>query len=143
MSLTRRNQLAALTYDPFAWTRQLFDVLPNHRASEDFVPRFDIKETPEAFVLQADVPGIKQEDLDITVHGGIVSVKGARTSEEKKESESWHVTERYFGSFERRFTLPDTADSEKVEASLKDGVLRLSIGKKSQAQPRKVQFKPA
>lgn len=146
MSLTRnfgRNQLAALTYDPFAWTRQLFEAVPAARGSEDFVPRFDIKETPDSFVLHADVPGIKQEDLDITVHGGVVTVKGSRSTAEKKDTESWHISERYFGSFERRFSLPETADSEKVEASLDSGVLTVSIGKKTQAQPRKVPFKQA
>ena len=136
-----RNPLAQLTYDPFSWTRQLFDAVPAGRNQEDFVPRFDIKETQDSFVLAADVPGIKQDDLDVTVHGGIVTIKGSRTAEEKKDTESWHMTERYYGSFERRFSLPETADSDKVEAKLNAGVLTVTIGKKTQAKPRKVEFK--
>jgi HSP20 family protein len=104
------------------------------------VPSFEVKETADAFVVKADLPGVKEADVDVSVHQGVLSISGHRQSEERKDGESYSLLERQFGSFSRSFSLPDTADGDKIEATLEHGVLTLRIAKKEQAQPRKILF---
>lgn len=130
--------------DPFALARDLFawDMFgDNHRSQSSFAPRFEVKETADAFVIRADVPGVRDADLDISLHEGVLSITGSRAGEEKKEGEAYYVYERQFGSFSRSFALPEVADAEKVKADLTDGVLTVSIGKKEAAKPRKIDLK--
>ena len=92
----------------------------------------------EAFYLEAELPGVAESDVDITVHKGVLTIKG-----EKKEAEGRQYlhTSRTFGRFEKAISLPEQVDSEKVDASLTDGILRLVMPKVPQAQPRKVSLK--
>jgi len=129
--------------DPFALARDLFawDPFQLGRQAATFAPAFEVKETNEAFVLRADLPGVKDEDLNISIHNGVLSVSGARHAEERKEQDSFFIYERQYGSFSRSFALPDTADAEKISANLDKGVLTLAIGKKVEAKPRKIELK--
>ena len=106
-----------------------------------FLPTFEVKETAEALVVRADLPGVKEEDLDISLHNSVLSISGTRQAEERKDGESYYLYERQYGSFSRSFALPDTADAEKIEANLTGGVLTLTIGKKVEAKPRKIGLK--
>jgi HSP20 family protein len=104
---------------------------------------FDVKETPEAFVFYADVPGLKEKDLDIQVSGNRLTIRGKRETELKEEiGHTYYACERSFGSFARSFTLPDSADIEKCSADLKDGVLTLTVAKKASERPRNIAIKP-
>jgi HSP20 family protein len=94
----------------------------------DYRPRFLVSERPDGFVLSADVPGVKEADLDITLAAGRLTVAGKREG---------------FGEFKRAFTLPDTVDGEQVSADLKDGVLTLVVPKKAAVQPRRIAVKAA
>jgi HSP20 family protein len=125
--------------DPFSIARELlaWDPFSGQPASA-FSPAFEVKETTEAFVLKADLPGVSEADLDIAVHNQILSVSGSRQSEERKEDESYSLYERQFGSFSRSFQLPEMADGEKIAAKLENGVLTLTIGKRAEAKPRKI-----
>jgi HSP20 family protein len=129
--------------DAYSIARQLLDWDPffTARPASAFAPAFEVKETTDAFVLRADVPGVDEKDLDIGIHAGVLTVAGARSSEERKDGESFAVYERQFGSFSRSFALPDVADAERVEAKLENGVLTLTIGKKAEAKPRKIAIK--
>lgn len=130
--------------DPFSFARELLSWDPFNygtRAVQTFAPTFEVKETAEQFVVRADLPGVAEKDLDISVHNGVLSISGHRAAEERKEGESYYVYERQYGSFSRSFGLPDTADPEKVDAKLDNGVLQLTIGKKVQAKPRKIELK--
>jgi HSP20 family molecular chaperone IbpA len=98
----------------------------------------EVKETTDAFVLKADLPGVSESELEIAVHNNILSVSGRRQSEERKEDETYSLYERQFGSFSRSFQLPELADGEKIAAKLEHGVLTLTIGKKAEAKPRKI-----
>ena len=127
--------------DPFQVARDLLSWDPFFGATRQvsaFVPAFEVKETNDAFILKADIPGVSENDLDIAVHSNILTVSGSRQSEERKEGESFALYERQYGSFSRSFSLPDTADGERVEAKLDSGVLTLSIFKKAEAKPRKI-----
>ena len=141
--ITRRDNDRALR-DPFSFARELLSWDPftyGSRAGQTFTPQFEVKETADQFVVRADLPGIAEKDLDISVHNGVLSVSGQRSAEQRKEGESYYVFERQYGSFSRSFALPDTADPEKVDARLDNGVLNLTIGKKVEAKPRKIEPK--
>ena len=136
---TRRdNSPSFYGRDPFALARELFAWDPYSRPASSFAPSFEVKETGEAFVLRADLPGIKEADLDVSFHNGVLSVSGTRSAEERKEGESFYVYERQYGAFSRSFSLPDSADGDKVEAKLEDGVLTLTVGKRIEAKPRRI-----
>jgi HSP20 family protein len=135
------NPTRYLSRDPLAMARELLSWDPFvHRASA-FQPTFEVKETADAFVVRADLPGVKDADLDISVHNGVLSISGTRQAEERKEGESYYLYERQYGSFSRSFSLPEAADGERIDANLDAGVLTLSIGKKVEAKPRKIALK--
>ena len=101
-------------------------------------PAVDIKEEDDAYVLQADLPGVKPEEIDVRMENGVLTITGKRSSETKEERKNYSRIERVTGSFYRRFTLPDTADSEKISANSKDGVLEVRIPKQDKVQPRRI-----
>ena len=129
--------------DPFAVARELLSWDPFFvgRPASAFAPAFEVKETTDAFILKADLPGVAEADLDISVHSNVLTVSGSRQSEERKEGETFALYERQFGSFSRSFSLPDMADGERIDAKLEHGVLTLSIAKKAEAKPRKIAVK--
>jgi HSP20 family protein len=130
--------------DPFQFARDLLSWDPffaGTRQASAFVPAFEVKETSEAFVLKGDLPGVAESELDIAVHSNVLTVSGSRQSEERKDGESFALYERQYGSFSRSFSLPDTADGDRVEAKLDAGVLTLTIWKRAEAKPRKIALK--
>ena len=126
--------------DPFAMARDLlsWDPFFTARPATAFAPAFEVKETTEAFVVKADLPGVVESDLDIAVHNNVLTVAGSRASEERKDGEAYALYERQFGSFSRSFSLPEIANGDKIEAKLDAGVLTLTIAKKEAAKPRKI-----
>lgn len=103
-----------------------------------WAPAVDIKEESGRYLLRADVPGVDPNDIEITMENGVLTIKGERKHEQKEEREGYKRVERVYGTFYRRFTLPDTADADKVSASSKNGVLEVSIPKQEKVQPRKI-----
>lgn len=99
-------------------------------------PAIDIQEGKNQFVVIADLPGVNKEDITISMENNIIIVKGSRANPTAEEQYNYFRVERPRGEFCRRFTLPDIADSEKIEATLKNGILRLVIPKKDIAQPK-------
>jgi HSP20 family protein len=107
-----------------------------------FVPTFEVKETKDAYVFKADLPGIREKDLEISLTGNRLTVSGKREEERRDEEERYFVYERSYGSFSRSFTLPEGVDPEGVQAELKEGVLTLDIPKKPEVKARKIELKP-
>jgi HSP20 family protein len=107
-------------------------------ATSDWVPAVDIKEEPNDFVIVADIPGVDPKDIEVHMESGTLTIKGQKESEKKEEREGYKRVERSFGSFYRRFGLPDTADPEKISAASRNGVLEVRIGKHEKQQPRKI-----
>lgn len=134
---------ARYTRDPFQMARELlsWDPFFGGRQASAFVPAFEVKETNEAFIVKADIPGVVEGDLDIAVHNSVLTIAGTRNAEERKEGETFALYERQYGSFSRSFSLPDSADGERVEAKLDSGVLTLTIYKRAEAKPRKIALK--
>ncbi len=142
MSLALRTN--GTTRTPYSLARELLGWDPfftTTRPVSAFSPTFEVKETAEAFVIKADVPGVSEKDLDVAIDNGVLTVTGSRQAEDRKEGESYSLYERQYGSFSRSFSLPDIADGERVEAKLDSGVLTLTIGKKAEAKPRKISIK--
>lgn len=122
-----------LRWDPY---RELDTVFaPTERA---FAPTFDVKETKDAYVFRADLPGVKDSDLEISLTGNRLTVSGRREQERHEQGDTFYASERSYGSFTRSFTLPEGVDGDNVSADLKSGVLTLSVPKKPEVQPRKV-----
>lgn len=105
----------------------------------DWAPAVDIKETPEAFLIEAELPGLNKDDVKVTVHDGVLSVQGERRKVDETSDEKQHRVERLYGSFLRRFTLPDNVDESSIQARFNDGVLSLSLKKVEPAQPRAIE----
>jgi HSP20 family protein len=107
-------------------------------SSASFVPAVDVYEDPEKLVLKLEIPGVKQDDLDIRMENQTLVIKGERKFEANERAENFHRIERRFGSFVRSFTLPQTVDPESVTASMDAGVLTISLAKKAEAQPKQI-----
>ena len=107
-------------------------------SSASFVPAVDVYEDPEKLVLKLEIPGVKQEDLDIRLENQTLVIRGERKFEASEKAENFHRIERRFGSFVRTFTLPQTVDTEGVTASTENGVLTISLVKKAEAQPKQI-----
>jgi HSP20 family protein len=99
----------------------------------------DIRETSENLVVEAELPGFKKDDIDVSVEQGVLTISAHR-EEEKQEGEQ-HLHERSYHRVQRRFTLPTTVDAEKVDAHLDNGVLTLTMPKKEEVRPRKIEVK--
>ena len=108
-------------------------------ATAQWVPRVDLKEESGRFVTYADLPGIDPKDIEVQMDKGILSIKGERSSESTTETERFSRVERRYGSFHRRFALPDSADPEGITASGRNGVLEIVIPKRPETTPRRIQ----
>lgn len=132
--------LRQMMMDPFRWLQ--IPALPELPAEAGWNPDFEVRETDDAFVFKADMPGIPAEDVDISLDGNELRISGKREHEREHDEGRYHTYERAYGDFTRTFLLPDTADVDKVRSDLKDGVLSLVVPKKSGAaqQRRKIQI---
>lgn len=113
-------------------------VRPVNGRAQNFVPALDLSETKDGFLVEAAVPGLKPEDLEITVENNILSIKGETRQESEDKQRNYHRTERRFGSFQRTIGLPKTVKADAIKASLEHGVLKLEIPKAEEVKPRKI-----
>jgi HSP20 family protein len=104
----------------------------------EFTPRFDVKDTKDAYVIKADLPGVKEEDVEVSLNGSLLTISGKREEEHREEGDSYYAMERSSGSFARSFTMPQGIDGNDVSAELKNGVLSVRIPKKPEAQPKRI-----
>jgi len=104
----------------------------------EFTPAVDVVEHEDKFIVKADLPGMKKEDLDITFVEGRLTLKGEKKQETEIKEENYHRIERYSGSFRRTIELPSSVDHEKVSASYRDGVLEITIPKKEEVKPKQI-----
>lgn len=116
--------------------RSFAGLRPGGRA--EFSPAVDVHEDKESIVVRAELPGVKREEIDVSVDGNVLTLKGERKFEKEEEGKRYHRVERAYGSFVRFFQLPTTVDSEKIEAKLADGILTLRIPKKDLVKARKI-----
>jgi HSP20 family protein len=121
-------------WDPFAEIEPMLG-----RGPAVFMPDVEVRETESAFVFKADLPGVRDEDVDIAISGNRITLSGKREAEERREDERYYAYERSYGSFSRTFTLPEgMVDMDKADAELKDGVLTVQVPKKEATQSRRI-----
>ena len=134
------RQLSSLRDELDEWFENPF--LSLGEATQPFrsgwMPALDVYEDKDNFVLKAEMPGMRKEDIDISLHEGVVTISGERKEEEKKEESDVYRSERFFGRFQRSFTLPTPVNAEKVAASYKDGILTLTLPKAEEAKPKEI-----
>lgn len=107
-------------------------------ATAQWAPSVDIQEKKDKFIISADIPGVEPKDVEVKMENGMLTIQGERKTESRKEEKDYRRVECSYGSFYRRFALPDTADADRIEARAKNGVLEISIGKREAAQPRSI-----
>lgn len=107
-------------------------------ATAQWAPSVDIQEKDDQFIINADIPGVKPEEVEVKMENGALTIQGERKLEQRKEENGYRRVECSYGSFYRRFTLPDTADANKVQAKARNGVLEITIGKREAAKPKAI-----
>lgn len=137
MSLIKRDQTR--TWDPFKeleeMSSRLNRVFARPMATDDtlkgfdFAPAINVSETPTAYMIKAELPGVKKEDIKVTLERGVLTVSGERKTEQEHKDEKIHRVESSYGSFMRRMSLPEDASAEGIEANHRDGVLSVKIAK--------------
>jgi len=133
-------------WDPFAEMNRLQDQLLGRRgetAAPAFRPAVDIREEEKAFVVYAELPGVKAEDVHVDVEKGVLTVRGERTRRVEGEEAGWRRVERAYGSFTRSFSLPETVDPDAIEARLQDGVLEVRIPKREAPAAKRIEIHAA
>ena len=110
-------------------------------APADWAPAVDISEDDKEFLIKAELPGLKREDVKVTVEDGVLCISGERKTEKEEKNKKFHRVERSYGSFFRSFTLPEGADATKVNAEFTDGVLNVRLAKTPKAQPKTIEVK--
>jgi HSP20 family protein len=128
-----RAMRTLLGWDPFG---EIESFLPlNDRG---YIPDIELRESKDAYIFKADLPGVDEKDVEVSVMGNHITISGRRMDEETKEDDRYHAYERSFGSFSRSFGLPQGADVDNVKADLKSGVLCVTVPKKPEVQPKRI-----
>ncbi len=139
--------MAIIHYEPWGLLNQLQKELERSRETQgnegsastaEWAPAVDIKEEADKFVLYADIPGVKTEDIEVNMEAGVITLKGEKETEAKTEKEGYKRVERTSGSFYRRFSLPDSANSDAISAKCKYGVLEITIPKREAVKPKRI-----
>jgi HSP20 family protein len=130
----------------FPSLRRMFDVEPMWRSSFNFsVPAIDLSEDEKAYKISAELPGIDAKDIDVSVTGDMIVLKGEKRQEKEQKDKNYHFSERTYGSFQRAFELPSSVDRNKVAADFSKGVLTITLPKTAEAQRpvKKIEVKSA
>lgn len=146
--------MSIIRYDPFRDLRTLQEEVNRlftgnlARAFDDegiargaWNPNVDIYENKDQIVLEAELPGMKREDFDLSVENNVITLRGERKFEKKDESDNYHRVERAYGSFLRSFTLPNTVTAEGATAEYNNGVLRVVLPKREETKARRIEIK--
>lgn len=110
-------------------------------AFADFMPPVDIQETDNEFIVKADLPEVKKEEVKVHLENGVLAIEGERHQEKEEKGKRFHKVERDYGKFVRRFAMPTEIDPEKVRAEFKDGVLNVVLPKAASAKPKMIDVK--
>ncbi len=126
----------------------LFNLTPPRRGDgqesitvSEWAPLVDIIEDDKEYLIKAELPELRKEDVKVTVENGVLTLWGERRLEKEEKGKRYHRIERAYGSFVRSFTLPDDADPDQVSAEFKDGVLKVLVAKSESARPKQIEVK--
>lgn len=107
-------------------------------AMADWMPSVDISETDEGYQIKGEIPGVRKEDVKVTIQNGMLTIQGERKQEKEEKNKKFHRVECSYGSFMRSFRLPEDADESAVKAEFKDGMLNVSLPKSAKAKPKSI-----
>lgn len=145
-TIRRRSGLRNIWSDPYETMHREFDTMLNRLwsnggESDELIGAYpvDIREDEDHIYVEAEMPGFKKDEVDVTLEAGVLTIIGQRKLEEIKGEK--HLTERRFTRVQRSFSLPSSVDEAKVEASLADGVLHVTLNKREEVKPRKITVK--
>ena len=121
----------------------LYEPLRNmgQRLSDWMAPASEASTSDSGYTIAVELPGVEEKDIDLSVDGGVVTVKGEKKTSREEKGETWYFSERQYGAFSRSFRLPPDADEGKVSADLKDGVLTISVPKSAPEKPESKKVK--
>ena len=131
--ITLREKMNRIFEDAFAARGEEKDLM-----ASTWTPSVDIYETEHALILNAEIPGIDEKDIEIKIENNTLTVKGERKFEKETKEENYHRIERAYGSFYRSFTIPRSVDHDNIKAEHENGVLRITMPKKPELKPKKV-----
>lgn len=148
--LTRWNPLREME-DLQRRMSTLFDWSPFRRSTltadeenitvPEWAPLVDIAEDDKEYLIKVELPEVNKDDVKVTVESGTLTISGERKAEKEEKGRKFHRIERYYGRFERSFTIPDDAEPDNVKAEFKDGVLRVHLAKSEKARPKQIEVK--
>jgi len=149
-NIVRSSDLSNALWDPFRLVREVLRWDPSRELEafgavdsgahvvRGFTPRFDVKETKTGYVFKLDVPGVKEQDIEISLTGNRLTVSGKREQERRDEGEKYFAEESLYGRFNLAFTVPTGSDPDGVTAQLDSGVLTVTVAKRAEVQPRRI-----
>lgn len=114
--------------------------LPAMADEKHWLPTVDVSETDDHVIVRAEIPGMEKNDISITMSDGLLTIQGEKKQEKEEEKENYHFVERRYGSFSRSLRVPSGVDADKIEASYKDGVLKVAIPKSESEKSRKIEI---
>jgi len=121
---------------------RFFGTENGNRTIQAWTPRVDVEETDKEILVKADLPGVDPKDVEISVENGVLTVRGEKKEQKEEKKKNYHRVERSAGAFYRAIVLPPSADAEKVNATSTNGVVTITIPKKTEAQPKKIAITP-
>jgi HSP20 family protein len=122
-----------LRWDPFSENERWGSGAPG-----GFLPAVDLRETESAYHFNIDLPGVKEENIDVSLTGNRLTISGTREEETRDQNDRYHAYERSYGSFARSFSLPEGIDADHIQADMKNGVLSVTLPKRPEIQPRRI-----
>ncbi len=117
---------------------EVFDIFQGEGAWRGWSPPMEVAETADAYIVRLEIPGVRPEDIEVTLTGDTLTIRGKRERSEEQRGETYHLIERAYGEFARSFTLPSAVDAENISADYKDGILELRLPKTQAERPRRI-----
>ena len=139
--------MSLMRYQPWApldrWHPEFEQVLRGRSGASEpvvttWIPSVDVQEENDRFVVRADVPGVEAKDIEVSAEDGLLTIRGVRTTKERSDSDGFEHVECFTGTFLRRFTLPDSAQSDSIKARYTNGVLEIEIPKQTRVEPKRI-----
>lgn len=109
--------------------------------SKEWMPSVDVSETEDQLLIKAELPGLEAKDVNVSISGDLLTIKGEKKQEEEKKDEHFYSSERYYGSFQRSFRLPENIKTDKVDATFKKGILQIALRKTEKSKKKEIEIK--
>ncbi len=138
--LRRTNWMRRPAWDLFDQFFEDFDLPTLFSEDRTFTPAFDVSETEKELIIKAEVPGMDKKDISVSLTDGLLTIKGEKKHEKVEEKENYHHVERRYGTFSRTLRVPVEVDTDKVDATYKDGVLKVTLPKSETVEPKKIEI---